>query len=154
MEAASQAKKLKANRELGTLALDKHTPNYCNTLQNKLQVTWSEYKDWMKQLQYCKHHVNICYICHMPQINNDLHPTFTKAKKGGETHCVYADIIAPIAFTIYHDMGSKRRAEAQFEVNWGSSLTTFMQWLMGMLREKSYSNLVDLFLWYMETERL
>ena len=48
-----------------------------------LGVAWGEYKDWRKQLSYGKHHTKICYICHVPQISDDLHPTFAKATKGG-----------------------------------------------------------------------
>lgn len=181
IEAMMQAKELKSKRELSTLgeveqlqralrsvqhtcciclihkvdsAPDGHALNRCDTLEGALQVTWSKYKDWRKQLQYRKHHIKICYICHVPQVTDELHPTFTKSRKGGAVDCEYADIIAPTAFAVYHDARLKERAEARFNVRWGPNLTAFTAWLMGPPREKGYSNLVDLFLWYMETERM
>ena len=133
---------------------DGHTLNRCDTLRNALQVTWTEYQGWRKQLQYRKHHMKICFICHVPQVTDDLHPTFTKPKKGGAVDCEYADIIAPIAFAVYHDGRLRERAETRFNVHWGPSVSAFAEWLMGTPREKGYSNLVDLFLWYVETERM
>ncbi|KAF8124467.1 hypothetical protein EV363DRAFT_1403194 [Boletus edulis] len=123
-------------------------------MEVKLGRDWNAYKDWRKLLQYRKHHDKICFICHVPQITDSLHPTFTKTSKGGKgINCEYADIIAPMVFAIYHDPILRQRAETHFQTHWGNTLASFADWLMSMPREESQSNLIDLFMWYFESER-
>lgn len=176
-EASHQVKQLRAQRELGSLDMaerlqrslqslantccvclihsntptvtDQHNLIHCPCLEDRLCITWSEYKQWRKKLQYRKHHNKICFICHVPQINDSLHPTFTKARKGGtgRMECEHADIVAPLAFAIYHDDALRSRAEIHFEVRW-PKLTVFTNWLMDVPRAGRHSNLIDLFSWY------
>lgn len=181
MQAMGHVKQLKATRELGMLdeekrlqralqgmrhaccicqihdvhnATDQHSPNKCSTIRDKLGSDWNAYKEWRKLLRYRKHHNKICFICHVPQITDSLHPTFTKTGKGSKgLDCEHVDIIAPTAFAIYHDAILRRRAESHFNTNWGNTLATFANWLMSMPKDDSQSNLIDLFKWYFETER-
>ncbi|KAI6041171.1 hypothetical protein EDC04DRAFT_2893386 [Pisolithus marmoratus] len=180
-EAAQQVKELRAQQEVGALgraqrlerALQsvlgtcciclihgdpeqrdgaKHELRHCQTLEDRLQSNFAAYKDWRQRLRYCKHHGMICYICHVPQIHDSLHPTFSRAQKGKGVECKYADIVGPIAYSIFHDMSLRRRAEAYFGVEWARD-SVFADWLMDLPRDKSESNLIDLFLWYMEVEQ-
>lgn len=180
-EATERAKVLKATRELGKLseaecvqhalrscqnlcciclvhntnsAANRHTLSCCPCFGDRIPATWDLYKDWRYKLKYNrKHHDKICFICHVPQISDELHPTFTKAgKKGSKIECQYADIIGPMVFAVYHDVILKARAEAHFGTQLGGNLTAFADWLMGMPRACSHSNLMDLFMWYMETQ--
>lgn len=129
-----------------------HTLMRCETLLDFLRITWSDYKEWRGKLQYRRHHSKICFVCHVPQINDSVHPTFTKVKKGERIECEHADILAPLAFSIWHHATTRRRAEAHFGVTWGGGTTQIAEWLMGKPRTGSHSNLVDLFLWYTETQ--
>ena len=131
---------------------DQHSIMQCPALKEHLNVTWTVYKEWRQRLQYRKHHSKICYICHVPQINDTLHTMFTKATKGGRISCEYADIVAPLAFAIYHHTMLRSRAEAHFGARW-TGLVTFTDWLMGMPAKGRHSNLIDLLLWYVETGR-
>jgi hypothetical protein len=89
----------------------------------------------------------------MPQIRDVLYPIFMKAgKKGSKIDWQYADIIGPMVFTVYHNIILKARAEAHFGTQLSGTLAVFADWLMGMSSASSNSNLVDLFMWYMETQ--
>lgn len=173
-EAMNRAKNLQATREIGQLKIaekmkkalqsmqgrcsvclihrpqerEKHLLKECPSLRGQLGVSWSEYIDWRRKLRYQKHHQKICFVCHVPQITDELHPTMTKAKMDG-VGCEYADIIAPMVFGMYHEGGVKRKAEECFREKWESE-NGFAGWLMGKPKGKSYSNMVDLFMWYME----
>ncbi|KAI6108376.1 hypothetical protein F5141DRAFT_1216120 [Pisolithus sp. B1] len=48
--------------------------------------------------------------------------------------------------------GMQRRAETYFETEW-AGLGAFADWLMGVPRDEKESNLIELFLWYMEMEQ-
>lgn len=134
-----------------TGAMSRHELMRCPSLGERLHVTWSMYKEWRQGLQYRKHHSKICFVCHVPQINDSLHPTFTKTEKGGRITCEYADIVAPLAFAIYHSTAVKLRAETYFETKW-SKLAIFTDWLMDAPKRGRNSNLIDLFLWYTEMD--
>ncbi|KAG6375997.1 hypothetical protein JVT61DRAFT_2881 [Boletus reticuloceps] len=125
--------------------MEQHNLYYCTTMEDKLGITWSEYKDWRKQLKYSKHHIKIFYMCHVPQISDDLHPTISKAKKGGRgtTGCEYVDVVAPITFAIYHDHELKKQAEQYFAARW-PTLTEFAYWLMDVPKKNRHSNMIDL----------
>ncbi|KAG6382208.1 hypothetical protein JVT61DRAFT_861 [Boletus reticuloceps] len=180
--AAQLAKTLKASRELGSLneverlqrafrsiqhacriclvhkpdeLIGLHDLYCCMTMENNLGVSWNDYKAWRKQLKYGKHHLKICYVCHVPQITDELHPTFTKSKKGGSglVTCEYADIVAPLAFAIHHNPDMRGRAETYFGTRW-PTLMGFTQWLIGIPRKDRQSNMIDLLLWYVEIEKV
>ena len=178
-EASNQVRQLRAQQEYGILGMAEHLQRElqsllrmcciclihppsrpigqhnlmeCPSLEEHLNATWTTYKQWRQRLQYHKHHSKICFICHVPQITDSLHPTFTKAKKGDKVECEYSDIIAPLAFAIYHHMILRSHAERYFGVTW-SNMTMFTNWLMDVPRKDRHSNLIDLFLWYIEMEK-
>ena len=55
-----------------------------------------------------------------------------------------------MVFTVYHDVVLKARAEAHFGTWLGDNIMVFADWLMGAPRAHSHSNLIDLFMWYVE----
>ena len=107
--------------------------------------SWDEYKEWRKGLRYVKWHHKICWLCHVPQLNDSLHPTFSKANKG-RPDCNFADMVAPTAFGIYHHQALRMAAERHFGQDW-ASLGGFTHWLMDKPAVGSESNLMDLFMW-------
>ncbi|KIK10475.1 hypothetical protein PISMIDRAFT_622127, partial [Pisolithus microcarpus 441] len=174
-QAARQAKELRAGREMGTLGRAQQIEKALQTVMGTCCIclvlgdmegssraqhdlmscpklgSFLVYKEWRQKLRYRKHHNMICFICHVPQLSDSLHPTFTRAQRGRNVGCKYADIIAPTAFAIFHHSLVKRRAEAYFEVEW-AGVGAFADWLMDAPKGKSESNLMDLFMWYMEME--
>ena len=110
--------------------------------------TWNDYLEWRKLLRYSsKHHKKICFMCHVPQLHDSLHPTFIRADQRGQP-CEFADIIAPATFGVYHSASLKEQAQRHFGCRW-TGLTMFAQWLMGRPKEGTESNLLELFLWCM-----
>jgi hypothetical protein len=65
-------------------------------------------------------------------------------KKGSKIECQYADIIGPVVFAVYHNIILKARAEAHFGTRLGGTLAAFADWLMGMPRASSHSNLMEI----------
>ena len=127
---------------LGTKDATPHMVNQCPFFGPHSGVEFSEYLDWRKSLQYLKHHKKICFICHVPQINDNLHPTF-----GGRDGCEFKDIIAPAAYGVFWNDKARVAAGAHFKREW-SSIEAFTEWLMGKPENGSQSNLMDLFMWY------
>ncbi|KIO01671.1 hypothetical protein M404DRAFT_9961 [Pisolithus tinctorius Marx 270] len=130
-----------------------HEPQACPTMANMLRIEWDTYLYWRKQLRYHQHHIKICWTCHVPQINDTVHPKFTKVKQQphGKPTCQFADILAPTAFSIYHHEKLKASAEQHFETKWDTGILAFSEWLMDKPTKGPYSNLVDLFMWYIDT---
>lgn len=125
---------------------DLHTCPCLDMHENPSQ-SWGHYLDWRKQLQYTRKHKKICFMCHVPQINDALHPTFAKAKSGGP--CEFADIIAPAAFGIFHNNKLRTGAMEHFGQEW-PGITHFTGWLIAPPNPGSYSNIIDLVLWYVD----
>ncbi|KAG2741290.1 hypothetical protein P692DRAFT_20701349, partial [Suillus brevipes Sb2] len=127
---------------MGTKNATPHMVNQCPFFGPHSGVEFGEYLDWRRSLQYLKHHKKICFVCHVPQINDDLHPTF--GKRDG---CEFKDIIAPAAYGVFCNGNARAAAEAHFRQQW-SSAEGFAAWLMGKPENGSQSNLMDLFMWY------
>lgn len=118
----------------------------CPCFHSETLETWDEYKEWRQQLIYQEWHKKICWMYHVPQLNNQLHQTFKKAVEG-RLQCRHADIIALAAFAIYHTSTLCQVAGEHFGRSW-NNLKSFATWLMEKPREGSESNLMDLFMWY------
>ncbi|KAF8134832.1 hypothetical protein EV363DRAFT_1447644 [Boletus edulis] len=127
---------------------EKQTHNLycCPSLILHTNNSWDEYKEWRKGLHYVKWHNSICWLCHVPQLDDSLHPTFSKANKG-KPDCQFADLVAPTAFAIYYHQALKTAAQQHFQQNW-KTLDSFTSWLMAKPAVGSESNLIDLFMWY------
>ena len=121
----------------------------CPCLRSHANSSWDEYKEWRKGLRYVKWHDKICWLCHVPQLSDVLHPTFSKANKG-KPECKFADVVAPTAFAIYHHEALKHMAQQHFREDW-KTLDLFAYWLMAKPTVGSESNLMDLFMWYYVT---
>ncbi|KAI6103187.1 hypothetical protein EDD17DRAFT_1844661 [Pisolithus thermaeus] len=99
---------------------------------------WSNYVQWRRELRYQNYHKRICYVCHVPQINDVVHPQFTRAGK---------DVVAPAAYGAYLDAELCWLASMHFEQSWQDEVA-FARWLMGHPRPGYHSNLINLFMWY------
>ncbi|KAI6108384.1 hypothetical protein EDD17DRAFT_1502314, partial [Pisolithus thermaeus] len=89
---------------------------------------WSNYVKWRRELRYQNYHKKICYMCHVPQINDVVHPQFTRAGRG--MPCRFADVVAPATYGIYLDGKLHQLASMHFEQSWPDEVA-FARWLMG-----------------------
>ncbi|KAF9237260.1 hypothetical protein BU15DRAFT_63322 [Melanogaster broomeanus] len=132
------------------LGKESEEPNHnlycCPCFGSRLDSNWDKYKEWRKKLCYVKWHNKICWLCHVPQLNDTLHPTFSKTKEG-KPDCRFADMVAPVAFAIYHHPSLKQSAQLHFHQRWEDE-GSFTRWLMGKPADDRESNLIDLFMWY------
>ncbi|KAG2045911.1 hypothetical protein BDR06DRAFT_1000782 [Suillus hirtellus] len=125
---------------MGSKDATPHMIHQCPFFGPHSEVEYEQYWEWRTTLKYLKYHKKICFVCHVPQINDDLHPTFGK-------DCEFKDIIAPAAFGVFCNQKARTAAETHFKQRW-SDLQTFAGWLMGRPEKNSQSNLMDLFMWF------
>ncbi len=121
----------------------KHTTSHaiirCPTLGPQIP----DYKEWKGNLRVGgKGSAPSCYFCHVPQCNDQLHPAFSRPE-----NCQYSDIVAPIAFGIFHDMDLRSQAEGHFQTKW-PTLHSFSKWISGPVVPLAKTNISALFLWY------
>ncbi|KIK24173.1 hypothetical protein PISMIDRAFT_23231 [Pisolithus microcarpus 441] len=131
----------------GSSGKKKHRIEECPNLAGN---GWNDYIQWRKELRYQNHHKKICYMCHVPQINDVVHPQFVQAGRG--TPCRFADLVAPTAYGVYLDAEWHRLASVHFDQSWEDE-RAFARWLMGRPREGHHSNLIDLFMWHHQWQR-
>ena len=87
--------------------------------------------------------MQICYRCHVPQLNDELHGTFTGTGK----ECKFKDVIAPVIFGVYE--AGDLRVEASTAFGQGfTSRQVYLNWLLGEPVRGHRSNLVGVFLWF------
>jgi len=107
--------------------------------------TPQEYMKLRQQIKYGKKHKTaICYMCHVPQVNDLLHPMFTGA--GGKA-CQYPDCIVPLVLVIHYNTSLRLRASQHFKTRW-NGMGAFVEWLNGAPVGEECSKTTELFLWY------
>jgi len=130
----------------GDLIDDDHELSQCPHLTSQ-SISWERYLNWCKDLVYNESHKKICYTCHIPQINDDLHRQFIKAGRG--LACEFADVVAPAALGIFMHLPIQHEAMVHFnQTSQWPDLAKFTNWLMARPQPGSYSNLFDLVLWW------
>ncbi|KAF8957928.1 hypothetical protein BDZ97DRAFT_1924184 [Flammula alnicola] len=159
-----RAKKLKADREIEQL-------NYITNFQMALSIfnascalcslsnpsakphsltqcptfaqSWSTYKVWKKSIKYpLKFPTKSCFFCHIPQIGDLLH-----RQVGSASACEYPDVVAPIAYTVFHDKELCCDAEQHFGTQW-NTIQAYAQWLAQKPVKDHLTNISAVFLWY------
>ncbi|KAG6819317.1 hypothetical protein H0H93_012993 [Arthromyces matolae] len=124
----------------------KHSIMRCRTLYSGSRGTNVEaYKAWKQSIRYNdKVHGNVCFYCHIPQVDDSLHDTFDVAAG----NCSYQDILPPAAFAIYHHPEFAPLAKAHFQVDWETDLA-FAKWLSAKPATSEHrTNMAALFHWY------
>jgi hypothetical protein len=134
----------------------KHQISQCPTLVNT--GLKDSYHD-LGNLRYTKgKRPNICFLCHVPQYNDHIHPwnarnPVDKTNKTDRTSCTYFDIILPACFIVYHTLAYKQKAEKHFGQYW-STIEELALWIADrtpLVLCKAYaSNGEALFMWYQE----
>jgi Helicase conserved C-terminal domain/DEAD/DEAH box helicase len=121
-----------------------HPISDCLTLRHSLSMT--EFLDFSRGIRYGKVHKHaICYLCHIPQIDEMLHPPFDG--KGGT--CNYPDTLASVALAVYLDRDARAEAAEYFIRDW-EDISAFMDWLGSRPSEGHYSRVSQVFLWFTE----
>lgn len=118
-----------------------HKMTECPTMLKATAL--QEYLEWDRQICYGKHHPSICFLCHIPQCHDVLHPTF--ASDGSA--CEHPLLIAPLAYGITQIQGLKERAEGYFQTTWPNP-AILMKWINGEVVPDHQSNLTALCLWF------
>lgn len=104
-----------------------------------------QYISWRNALKYNeKYHGPICFRCHVPQCHDQLHRTFVRGSAQG---CDYPDVIAPVAYAIYHLEYLRSAAQTHFTQKW-PSLAEYTTWINSKPEPNEQSNLTALLLWY------
>lgn len=121
-----------------------HPISDCPTLRDSMSM--NEFLDFARGIRYGKVHKHaICYLCHIPQVDEMLHPPFDG--KGGT--CDYPDTLASVALAVYLDRDARVEAAEHFTRDW-EDISAFMDWLGSRPSEGHYSRISQLFLWFTE----
>jgi hypothetical protein len=130
-------------------AYPKHQITGCPCLINS--GTKDTYHQFSKMLKYHNNggNLRICFLCHVPQYSDSLHP-FTQ-KGTLRTGCTHYDIILPTCFVVFMSSHLKEQAQAHFEQNW-VDLDSFRVWLANLKSNNvvtGYStNAEAVFMWW------
>lgn len=116
----------------------------CPSIQLEYHQTSNYYTAWRKTIQYSQYHKQICWKCHVPSVNADLHGDFDRGKQ--MEGCRFKDMIAPAAFYVFHNEEVRQKAMSHFKVTW-ANLHQFTEWLNSRPIVTHYSNITALFLW-------
>jgi hypothetical protein len=75
-------------------AIDKHN-EAVQALKDcpHMHPEFGDYAGFRKSIKYAKHHGGVCFWCHVPQCNDELHATFVK---GGDDACDFPDVVGPV----------------------------------------------------------
>ena len=121
----------------------KHSITACPLLQGSHHGAVGKYLGWKKLLKYNPNfHGPICYFCHVPQCHDTLHGVF-----GSATDCEHPDVVAPVAYAIYHSGPLRSAAQEHFKSEWEDT-SHFLKWLIGRPVHDQGSNMTALLLWY------
>lgn len=138
------------------LAQVKHTCTFCLVQQqrsddhNALRCpifanTWSLHVEWRKTVQYNKRvHGYVCFFCHVPQIDDSIHPYIAK-----DLDCPYKDIILPLIWSIFHNQDHRPAAELFFNTSF-PTVRSLAAWLRAPPIAGHPTNTVAMFLWFIE----
>ena len=117
--------------------------NYCPG------VSFNQYVIWKKNICYKSDiHGPVCFCCHVPQIDDDLHKWISPSKPA-ITECLYSDHTLFLAYAVYHHTPTCQAAEAKFKFIWPSDVE-YARWLCDIHVEKSKKNTMHLILWFIE----
>ncbi|KAG6819212.1 hypothetical protein H0H93_014238 [Arthromyces matolae] len=133
---------------VGTESSSKHAITDCETLERYIPGTHiRDFKEWQRRLRYDRNvHGKICYFCHVPQLNDDLHGTIMK--DGGGCLDAHRDIIAPLGFLLWTVPEWRVRMQDHFGRSW-TTLGQFTDWLNARSQVAIHpTNLVAVFMWY------
>src|ERR1700731_5001078 len=81
----------------------------------EFQKVFHKYHGFKKQLHYGEEHRPICYFCHVPQCNDQLHRTFIP---GSTDACDFPDIIVPVVYFILGVDTLQKEAAQAFGHDW------------------------------------
>lgn len=110
-----------------------------------LNLSLGTYFGWKRAIKYGRYHGPICWKCQIPPCSDTLHAPFSSR---GTDACEYPDVLAPVAFGIFHDDELAKEAQLAIGERWGTSLVSFAAWLGKKPQEGHYSNMTTLFLWF------
>jgi superfamily II DNA helicase RecQ len=122
---------------------EKHPIIHCPFIDSGDGKGEERYVIWRDKISYQGFHDSICYMCHVPQTDDRLHRTF---ETGGRA-CDHPDVIAPVAYGIFHNNQVRVAAEQYFGQRW-TDLNWFMRWINSKPAQGHPSNLMALFWWY------
>jgi len=127
---------------MGNTMEDRHDIFRCETFLSFTDR--SAYTTWRDGLGYKENTMEqMCYVCHVPQMNDRMHGTFT----GRPKDCQYKDILVPVAYSVYHRGGQKALMEEHYDTKW-PTLEIFREWMNKAPSGGDLSHLSGFFLTY------
>lgn len=128
------------------LVSGKRTVNHHDIMQcDTLQPVRAEYLSFRQGIYYAPPLRKICFKCHVPQLNDKLHPTFLS--KADKKNCIFPDLLAPLAYAVFITPALADAAAAYFATQW-HDIAQFLTWLLSPPVTPHASNIVALYMWW------
>ncbi|KZT18427.1 hypothetical protein NEOLEDRAFT_1152627 [Neolentinus lepideus HHB14362 ss-1] len=124
----------------------KHDIEDCPAILSQgFPFTLPQYRALKKCIKYdLKKHGSICFKCHVPQLDDVLHPTFTR---GSEAACQHPNVMLPLGFHIMCVPEMRQAVLAEHGVK-DSSVDSFQTWLSAPSNTHYPTNLCNVLIWF------
>lgn len=107
------------------------------------------YVSWKKGVKVdVRRHGPHCYCCHVPQMNDSLHPFNDKGTRAVED-CIYPDTTLALAHAIFMHEPDRLLAQRYFGVIWKDA-KDFAKWLSSSEVQRNRTNTMRLIIWFVE----
>jgi len=132
------------------MAIDKHN-EAVHALKEcpQMRPEFGDYAGFKRSIKYAKHHGGVCFRCHVPQCNDELHATFIK---GGDDACDFPDVVVPVVWSVFREASGWAAAEVKFGKRW-ADWNDLADWLNGQPVRGHKTNLTAVFAWHYELQQ-
>ncbi len=113
----------------------------------RLVQQFDAYKAFKRSIKYNAKHEAICWYCHVPQCDDQLHRTFIK---GSQDVCEFPDIVVPVVYAMLVKLNLMTSAAKAFDQKW-ENIKDVMSWINSDPIPHHKSNLTAIFLWFYDT---
>lgn len=107
-----------------------------------------QYLDWKRGLHYDTNS-GVCFTCHLPFMHDQLH----QPKQGKKNVCnpQHEDMVVPVVYWAFMDPTMRPKLQQRFKQVWQSDVV-YREWLGHKVKGSMFTNLMEVFLWVVETK--
>lgn len=123
-----------------------HELTTCPAMRGKNHM--SEFGTMISSMRYpkvAKELKRVCFYCHVPQLNDMIHPTFVAQDRGQS--CQFKDRLIGLMYGLWRNDGHRYMLQEYIGRSW-PNVTTFGKWLVEKPEGEHRTNIVKVFVWW------